>query len=122
MNKIRQFISRLHNIYRWIPILWKDRDWDHYYIFEILKTKLKFQSEYFQSLGHLEKSKYYAEQMITCINLIDKVQNEYYIDELLMKKDLNLTDEQMSDAMEKHDRAKRILFKILEENIEKWWD
>ena len=25
------------NIIKWSPILWKDRDWDHYFIYEALR-------------------------------------------------------------------------------------
>ena len=41
MYKIKQFFRRIYNLYRWFPIIWKDQDWDHSYIFEIFKFKLK---------------------------------------------------------------------------------
>ena len=27
----------VQNLYKWFWIIWKDRDWDHHYIFEVLK-------------------------------------------------------------------------------------
>ena len=59
--------------------------------------------------------------MELCIRLIDKVQNEYYLDEQLMKKN-SVTDKDIKDAICKHDKAKKLLFSILENNIESWWD
>ena len=41
---MKKIWNRIKNIIRWIPVLWNDRDWDYHYTFEILKTKLKFQS------------------------------------------------------------------------------
>jgi hypothetical protein len=118
---VRTWYKRIKNIIRWIPVLWKDRDWDYWHIFEILKVKLKFQSEYFRKHGYHESSERDAEKMELCIKLIDKIQNEYYLDEQLMKKD-PVTDKDIEDAIRKHDKAKKLLFKLLENNIEKWWD
>jgi hypothetical protein len=116
---VRTWYKRIKNIIRWVPILWKDRDWDYWHTFEILKTKLKFQSKHFRKHGYHESSERDAEQMELCIRLIDKVQNEYYLDEVLRQ---DFTDEVMINAINKHDKAKRILFKLLEQNIEKWWN
>ncbi len=118
---MRTWYRRVKHIIRWIPVLWKDRDWDYYYIFEILKTKLKFQSEHFRKHGYHVSSERDAERMELCIRLIDKVQNEYYLDEQLMKKD-PIIDKDIENAIRKHDKAKKLLFNILENNIESWWD
>ena len=26
----------IENIFRWLPIVWNDRNWDHYYFFKVL--------------------------------------------------------------------------------------
>jgi hypothetical protein len=116
---VRTWYKRIKNIIRWIPVLWKDKDWDYWHTFEILKTKLKFQSEHFRKQGYHVSSERDAEQMELCIRLIDKVQNEYYLDKAFKQ---NLTDEAIISAVNKHDKAKRILFKLLDQNIEKWWN
>jgi hypothetical protein len=118
MYRIKQFFRRIYNLYRWFSIIWKDRDWDYWHTLEILKTKLKFQSEHFRKHGYHISSEREAEKMELCVRLIDKVQNEYYLDEALGL----VTDEVMINAINKHDKAKRILFKLLEQNIEKWWN
>jgi hypothetical protein len=115
---VRTWYKRIKNISRWIPVLWKDRDWDYWHTLEILKTKLKFQSEHFRKKGYHISSEREAEKMELCVRLIDKVQNEYYLDEALEQD----SDEVMINAINKHDKAKRILFKLLEQNIEKWWN
>jgi hypothetical protein len=41
MYKIKTFFRRIWNIIRWIPILWKDRWDDYYYLLSIIEYKLK---------------------------------------------------------------------------------
>lgn len=119
MYRIRRFFRRIHNLYRWFPIIWKDQDWDHYFIWEILKTKLKFQSEYISN-GYHESSEQDAENMKRVIELIDIVQNEKFIDEVLHDKKWDVA--RFDEAEVKHNNARKELFNILEQNIEKWWD
>ena len=172
MYKVKQFFKRIYNLYRWLPIIWKDQDWDDYYIWEVLKFKLKNQAKYIGTKDRHVSAKRDAEIMMLCTRLIDKVQTEYYLHEYndyhetesvftpseshpgSYEWDLKELNEHFDnyfvkypricvavEAMEKppfkkdttvgiainmahvnHLRARRLLFNILEENIEKWWD
>jgi hypothetical protein len=73
----------IKNLWRWFPTIWKDRNWDDHYIWEILKTKLKYQSEYFSSRDRHVNAKYDAEKMMLCFRLIEKIQDEHYINEYI---------------------------------------
>jgi hypothetical protein len=83
MYKVKQFFKRIYNLYRWFPIIWKDQDWDDFYIFEILKFKLKNQAEYIGSHNRHMSAKRDAEIMMLCVRLIEKIQDEYYGKEYL---------------------------------------
>ena len=120
MYKIKQFFKRIYNLYRWFPIIWKDQDWDHSFIFDILKFKLKNQAEYIGYHDRHVSAKRDAEIMMLCVRLIDKIQNESYMDEIIGRDDFTAKD--IDNALRKHDKAKRILFKLLEQNIEQWWN
>jgi len=166
MYRIKQFFRRVYNLYRWFPIIWKDQDWDHYFIFEVLKFKLKNQAEYIGKRGNHLSAKRDAEIMMICVRLIEKVQSEYYADEYMTyhESDYNWIDSESCSGMyeleiveksERFDeyfkkypliyrcvpdlkapkskiafqiarineeRAHRLLFKILEQNIRRWWD
>ena len=166
MYKIKRFFRRIYNLYRWFPIIWKDQDWDDHFIFEILKFKLKNQAEYIGKRGYHVSAERDAEIMMTCVRLIEKVQDEYYGTEYFdyHKSELKFIDseshpgmyeveiEHISDNYEdyfkkypriynKHkdnsgdkgktafniaivneERAHKLLFKILEQNIRRWWD
>jgi len=164
MYKIKQFFRRIYNLYRWFPIIWKDQDWDHHYIFEILKFKLKNQAKYIGYHDRHMSAERDAEKMMLCVRLIEKVQNEYYGCEYqdYHKSELKFIDseshpgmyemeiEHISDNYEDYfkkypriyklvktddrhrtafniarmneERAHKLLFKILEQNIRRWWD
>lgn len=79
MRLIKRFIGNVYNLIRWFPVIWKDRDWDDYYIWEILKFKLKNQAKYIGDSDTHTRAKYNAEKMMLCVRLIDKVQDEYYL-------------------------------------------
>jgi hypothetical protein len=108
------------NLYKWFWIIWKDRDWDHYYIFQVLKFKLEKQAKHLGERNWHESSKRDAELMMTCVRLINKLQNEYYYDELC--KSGVRSSEAVKNVIAKHKKAKRLLFKIMNDRIEEWWD
>jgi hypothetical protein len=102
----------IKNLWRWFPIIWKDRDWDYYYIFQVLKFKLEKQAKH---LGGRD-----AELMMTCVRLINKLQNEEYYEEYYDSRPMN--NEMMYKCQAQHDKAKRLLFKIMNDRIDSWWD
>ena len=108
------------NLYKWFWVIWNDRDWDHYYIFQVLKFKLEKQANHLAENGFHNNAQRDAELMMTCVRLIDKLQNEYYYDELC--KSGVRSSEAVQNVIAKHKKAKRLLFKIMNDRIEEWWD
>lgn len=76
--EIRSVYRSIKNVIRWLPVIWKDRDWDDHFIFEILKTKLKHQAKYIGDRDHHTRAKYDSERMMLCVRLIEKIQEEFY--------------------------------------------
>lgn len=166
MYRIKQFFRRIHNLYRWFPIIWKDQDWDDHYIFEILKFKLTNQADYIGRHDRHTCAKRDAEKMMLCVRLIEKVQDDFYGTEYLAYQESNIKfidskdhpgsyemeveeiSENFDDYFKKYllvykgvtdlntpkskiafkiakineERAHKLLFKILEQNIRQWWD
>ena len=168
----KYFIEGVKNLIRWFPIVWKDRDWDDHYIWQVMKFKLSNQSKYIGAKDRHISAKRDAEIMMTCVRLIDKIQNEYYSSEYMdyHVTDFNFVDSETSNGGKEaviteiserfddyfskyfliykkvrksrktlfpkktkqgmamniahinHQRAKKLLFNILENNIERWWD
>jgi len=171
----RHVRTGIKNIWYWLPIIWKDRNWDSNYIFEIMMHKLKAQSKYIGSRGTHLSAERDAEIMMTCVRLMKLVQEDSYSSEYsdyhktkhwlediedkpgLSSWESRLLEENFDDYFKKypliykrvlngegvfkrqgreddkqviamnishinHDRAKKLVFKLMEENIERWWD
>ena len=171
----KDFKRGIENLWYWLPVIWKDRNWDHQFIFDILSHKLKAQSAYIGGRDIHQNAKRDAEVMMTCVRLIEKVSSEWYSMEymdyhktkhwfepiednegystwesklleenfddyfakypLIYKRVLNgegifklegTDDDKQRIAMNiahiNHDRARKLLFKLMEQNIEGWWD
>ena len=162
------------NLKYWLPIIWKDRNYDHRFIYDILQHKIKGQAKYIGDRDIHTRAKRDVEVMMTCVRLIDKVGDEWYSSEyydyhktkhwfepcedkegystwesrtleenfdnyfakypLIYKRVLNgegifkiegPEDKEriaMNIAHINEDRAQKLLFKIIEQNIRGWWD
>jgi len=110
----------IKNLYKWFWVIWKDRDWDHHYIYQVLKFKLEKQAKHLADVGFHNDAQRDAELMMTCVRLINKLQNEEYYDEL--SESGVRSSEAIQIVIDRHNKAKRLLFKILNDRIEEWWD
>jgi len=168
MWRIRYFFEGVKNIIRWIPVIFKDKDWDQNFIYEILKTKIKHQAKYIGGKNRHLSSKRDSEKMMLCYRLIDKAQEDYYgsewfeyysskINVVPVKNksngyELTVTEisERFSEYFEKYPRiynqvnskyntltnkekailisninaarCNKIVFKLIETEINNWWD
>jgi hypothetical protein len=73
----------IKNIIYWFPIIWKDRNWDSHYIFEILKHKLSAQANYIGKRDFHTRAQQDARRMRLCVKLMQKVQDDEYAGEYL---------------------------------------
>ena len=121
MYKIKFKIRQIRKVLRWIPILWRDRDWDYYHIYEILKQKLIDTEAYTRRDGLHVFNEHDADSILKAIEMIEKVQTEYHLDKYLSEAN-EWTKEGINKSTKDHNKARRELFNYLNNNIEKWWD
>ena len=68
------------NLIKWFPIIWKDRDWDQQFLYEMLKFKLEQMQNFQRKYGHgLHRDKY-ANQMKVCTSLLSRLIEDEYQD------------------------------------------
>lgn len=81
VNKIRYGII---NLIRWFPTIWNNRDYDYFYILEVIKFKLIRQSKTLVSnrLTTYSNFKYNNDRIMLCVRLIEKIQSEFYLTEV----------------------------------------
>lgn len=75
----------LTNLIKWTPTIWKDRDWDQWYLYEIFKKKLSHMEKFQREYGNSIDSKKIAFQIKTCVLLLDRLIKDDY-DEMVFKK------------------------------------
>lgn len=170
--KILEIFDGIKNILVWAPTIYKNKDWDHMYIYDVLKFKLIRQRKYLveanRHTGISDTNKY----ITICLNLIERIRDDYYemerldytedkfewLDEPGNKELKRLKINHISDTYEDYfkkypnefkkvlkndnkryvhwdketqamelgfrmqNKCKKLLFKILEEKIDSWWD
>ena len=78
LRKFGRFIKR---IFIWIPILWKQEDWDYAYIYPLLKQKLQELKKCLQEDDLHVNSNKYAMRISICLEYLDRFLNsDNYID------------------------------------------
>lgn len=173
----KDFVQGVKNLWYWFPVIWKDRHWDHHYIYDVLKHKLKAQSKYISDSDRHTKAQQDARRMNICIKLIEICQDETYTMEYIdyvtdrswfvpseehkgyLTWENSILTENLNNFFKKYpliykrvmngegpftlngenekeikrriamnichinqQRAHKLLFKILEQNINSWWD
>lgn len=152
--KILKYITKgIRNLIYWLPVIWMDRHWDHYYLSIILRHKLKDMEKFYKSdnAWGLEAPKL-AEQMKTCVTILDRIIKDDYNREgyddhdekwgelkftinengalTIFRENRNLNEElekeEYKKVWQKEERDRDVdienLFKIMRENLRKWWD
>jgi len=167
---ISSFIGGVKSLIRWLPIIWKDRNWDSHYTLEILKHKLILQREYLVTNNRFTTVDVVNRDITLCLNLIERLQDDFYeveyqdyyeedmwfepieggmysVKSKVIRENLQdyfdkyplvvskiyrkhpqpySTPPNISIALqvgtENHERCKRLLFKVLQDKIEHWWD
>lgn len=160
MYWLKRKIWQIKNIFRWLPIIWKQYDFDYHYSIEVFKFQLQKQAEFLESDKALTTSaKDRAKRIRTILKLMDKVYAEEYAMEYqdilkeMYGKDVletelipfqdgselktlkfryeswdnaeeisQIKDKLFQMSIEKQNRAHKILWAIIEKDIQTWWD
>jgi hypothetical protein len=78
MRIFRTLKIGISNLWAWLPIIWKDRDWDSWFIYQIIEFKLRRQSNYIGRKDRHTRAQEDAKDMLICADLINKVKDSYY--------------------------------------------
>jgi len=77
-NFFRSIKYGIENLIRWAPTIWKDRDWDHWYLYKMLQFKLIQMEKLHRKYGHAVSSEDKANEMKVCIKLLERLINDEY--------------------------------------------
>ena len=77
-NFFRNIKYGLENLIMWFPVIWKDRNWDHTFIYEILKHKLDLTQKHLRKYGHHVDAEKDADRIKVCVNLLNRLIKDDY--------------------------------------------
>jgi len=66
------------NLIKWFPVIWKDRDWDHYFFHKMMQQKLIHIEKFFREHGNHIRSEADAKDVKFCINLLERILEDEY--------------------------------------------
>lgn len=72
------FWDGIKNIIRWVPTIYRDRDWDDYFITKMLQKKIEHQREYLIYHNRHMGLEVDNRDMTLVLNLIERKHEEYY--------------------------------------------
>ena len=76
--RIRNFLTSCNNLIKWFPTIWKDEDWDHSHVYEILIKKLEHKRDFFSSnRPYSSQAKETATQLQIAINLLHMTRDSW---------------------------------------------
>ena len=73
INKVNRFFRNVRNVIRWIPTLYKDREWDYSFMLEIEQKKLKNMIKWYEqnNYGISTSGPITVKQMKLAVRLLD---------------------------------------------------
>lgn len=109
-RRIRDYIKYdipygIKNLIKWFPVVWKDRDWDHYFIYVTLRQKLHFTEQHIRNHDFHTRAKQDADNIKTCVLLLDRLIADKYYDMAYKKIEEKWGDLEMSTSPYKDDPA-----------------
>jgi hypothetical protein len=148
MSYLRNLKYGIKNLIRWFPIIWKDRNWDFYYIYLILRHKLHLTEQHIRRHSFHTRAEKDADQIKKCVLILDRIIKDDYFEMAMRAKGklkFEINDgrlETIAENVDPNDKKqteevfkrvvnhetyleqqdKKMLFKLIERNIDGWWD
>lgn len=122
-GKYYSFTTGIKNLWKWFPVIWVDRDWDHAYIENILYHKLVNMYNFLISEDAVtnwdvpEQDKALRSLRI-CITILERRRENFYI-ELCN----NIYEEHIVKlSYEIENRDEKLLGQLIGKYLSYWWD
>ena len=114
---MKRFFRRVRRVIDFLPIIWKGEDYDYYYSLQLFQYQLERTADYIEERGMIVDAPHVASRLRTAAKLMDRVYNDYYLEQIDWDD-----KEGLSRALEQDAKAERILWKFIGHNIRHWWD
>jgi hypothetical protein len=120
VNKFYEVIQGLKNIINWLPVVFKDRQWDEEYLYKIIHHKLKLKEEFFRSENTYSAK---ANEVAYQIKEVKEALERLIKDDYLTWNDISeLTQEYFEKEDDLRNRDLDLVFSTIRNKVESWWD
>ena len=101
--KVRDYIRYdipygIENLIKWFPVIWQNRDWDHYFIYTVLRHKLHLTEQHIRHHDIHTHAQRDAEQIKLCVLLLDRLIADNYHEMAFKKVDEKWGDLELSST------------------------
>jgi uncharacterized protein YlzI (FlbEa/FlbD family) len=132
--RVRYFFESIKNLIKWLPIIFKDRDWDHTFILRILCFKLKQvriryeKNELFvgqeNEIKWLKMCEYLLNYINTSKGWEDEEESKYLNTKNIesIKKWPQVIDISHHKCDLREEKAEKLFWKIISWRCNYWWD
>ena len=140
----KTLFRNIKNIFRWLPIIYKDRDWNPHFVYVILKKKFEFMKQYQEKYGHALNSQYTAQRINTVIKILDRIIEDDFHNEdfwkdvkhewipiengkyFEMKTVSKYSKKEINEQMEKEDNLRKkyikTFYSLMQKRLNTFWD
>jgi hypothetical protein len=128
MDKIRVWFrdikSGIKSLFTWFPVIWGDHQWDHVYIYYILRKKLHLMEKFYEEGNTFSMcAPRTLREIKTCRILLDRmIKDDYLPDSFLSEKREKKCKRIVDHAEIQEKQDVELLFKLMNKHIRTWWD
>lgn len=139
LSTLKSLPARIQTILAWLPILWRDRDWDYAFLLRIIEFKISRMRRHHLKHSHAGKREIHriTHHMRTCELLLKRLQNDEYLEaedypranrtiEDLIRPwsddEIKIAKYAIKRAELRRRHEEELLFRILRRHYKTWWD
>lgn len=109
-DALRNIKYGLQNFWKYKTLIWRDRDWDWAYLYQIMEFKLQEMAKLHREYGICTNNIGLAEEMEEAAGCLNRIYEDMYeLDDYLKSRDMSEAD------LER-------FCKLFKENSKGWWD
>lgn len=128
ISPVEEFFQKCYTIYKWFPVLWKDKDFDYVFILKIWQHKLKCMREFIDKHGiHLHKDRD-IKNIRTAELILDRLIKDDYVTkewrDYLGNKGSDPRETRRLIKRERYMRGQDFVYlgEHLRKHMTSWWD
>lgn len=112
----------IENIIKWLPIIWKDRDWDWAYLAEIMEFKLRNMADHNEKYSYHVGAEKEVRSMRVCAALLKRLRDDNVYYDNAEAACGGMLGTGWADKVNELSKAdSEYLFKVMNKRMRHWW-